>query len=91
MNNPFQEIDNRLERIELLLSKLVDEKKVEINSEINIIDGKELCKKLGITIVTLIRWKAKGKVPYLQIGGLIRYNLSEVLKALENKKSYHNK
>lgn len=56
--------------------------------KIDLIDGYELCKRLGITIQTLIRWKAKGKLPYLQIGASIRYDYFKVLEALEvsNKK-----
>lgn len=55
----------------------------ETTPEPCIINGDELCKKLGITMQTLIRWKHKGKVPYLQIGASIRYDLNKVLQALE--------
>jgi hypothetical protein len=50
-----------------------------------IIDGEDLSKKLGITIQTLIRWRQKGKIPYLQIGNSIRYDLHKVLDSLESK------
>lgn len=48
-----------------------------------IITGEELCKKLDVTIQTLIRWRQKGKIPYLQIGSSIRYDLNKVIEALE--------
>lgn len=51
-----------------------------------LITGDELCLKLGVTIQTLIRWRQKGKIPYLQVGGSIRYDLNKVLDALEVKK-----
>lgn len=52
-----------------------------------IITGEDLAKKLGVTIQTLIRWRQKGKIPFLQIGNSIRYDLYKVLESLEaNKK-----
>jgi len=50
--------------------------------------GDEVCEKLGITIQTLIRWRQKGKVPYLKLGSSIRYDFNKVIEALEvgNKK-----
>ena len=51
--------------------------------EPEIMTGEELCKKLDVTIQTLIRWRHKGKIPYLQIGSSIRYDFNKVLDALE--------
>ncbi len=48
-----------------------------------IITGDELCKKLNVTTQTLIKWRQKGKIPYLQLGASIRYDLEKVLDALE--------
>ena len=50
------------------------------------INTKELCSFLDITQPTLIRWRKKGKVPFLKIGSRILYQKSAVLSALENKK-----
>jgi len=56
-------------------------------SKPEIITGEELCKKLDVTIQTLIRWRQKGRVPYMQLGSSIRYDLIKVLDAIEvNKK-----
>lgn len=51
-----------------------------------IICGKELCNRLGITGPTLIKWRQKNKIPFLIIGKSIRYNWPNVVKKLENKK-----
>ena len=48
-----------------------------------ILTGEELCKKLGITIQSVIRWRHKGKIPFLRIGSSIRYDFNKVLEALE--------
>lgn len=55
----------------------------EAKPETIIVDNDALCEKLGISLPTLIRWRHKGKIPFLQIGSAIRYDLNAVLKALE--------
>lgn len=51
-----------------------------------IIDGKELMRRLDVSEPTLIRWRKKGKIPYIQFGCTIRYRYQAVLDALEVKK-----
>lgn len=43
----------------------------------------ELCKFLRISEPTVIRMKKRGKIPFIAIGGSIRYDLPKVLMALE--------
>lgn len=50
------------------------------------INTKELLTFLDITEPTLIRWRSKGKIPFLKIGSRILYQKTEVIRALENKK-----
>jgi excisionase family DNA binding protein len=47
------------------------------------ITTKQLCEFLGITEPTVIRWRKKGKIPFLQIGSSIRFKLSSVIASLE--------
>ena len=51
------------------------------------ITTKQLCEFLGITEPTVIRWRKKGKIPFLQIGSSIRFNLTSVVAALEVSKN----
>ena len=51
-----------------------------------IINTEELCKKLRITEPTVIRYRKRNKIPFLQLGASIRYNWPEVLKALDSLK-----
>ena len=44
---------------------------------------KEVCRFIGITEPTIIRWRKKGKIPFKQLGASIRYNLDDVIIALE--------
>ncbi|WP_295652251.1 helix-turn-helix domain-containing protein [uncultured Mucilaginibacter sp.] len=54
------------------------------------VSTKELCSFLDITEPTLIRWRKKGKIPFLKIGSRILYQKSAVLTAIENKKGASN-
>jgi excisionase family DNA binding protein len=46
------------------------------------VSTKEICKFLNITEPTLIRWRQKGKIPFLRIGGRLMYQKSAVVEAL---------
>lgn len=51
------------------------------------INQRELCTFLGLTEPTVIRWRKKGKIPFMQIGSAIRYDVNTVIEALEGGKS----
>jgi excisionase family DNA binding protein len=87
MSNPFEMIDARLSTIESLLISLKHDTSHPLTTQNEQpISTKELISFLDITEPTLIRWKKKGKIPFLQIGSRILYQKSAVLAALENKK-----
>jgi DNA repair ATPase RecN len=48
--------------------------------------GKEICKKFGISIQTLIRWRNSGKVPGYRQGGRVFYLAGEVENFIKNGK-----
>ena len=73
------------ESFQAILSKFTAN--ISVPSSIEIIDGVELRKRLGITETTLIRYKKKGQIPYLKVGSSLRYNWFAVVQALEMKKS----
>lgn len=50
------------------------------------VNTKEICSFLDVTEPTLIRWRKKGKIPFLQVGSRILYQKSAVIKALESKR-----
>lgn len=50
------------------------------------VSTKEICEFLSITEPTLIRWRNRGKIPFLKIGTNIRYDKAAVLKAIEAPK-----
>ena len=58
----------------------------EPNLEYNIITEKELSKRLGISKVTLHKYRKQGKIPFSQVGRTIRYDYKEVMETIKFKK-----
>lgn len=88
MDNPFQAILTRIDEIERKID-LLQSCGATIrpkNDDPRIINTKELCKILNVTEPTIIRWRRKGKIPFMQIGSAVRFNLNDVLKSLEEKR-----
>ena len=56
------------------------------NLEYNIITEKELSKRLSISKVTLHKYRKEGKIPFSQVGRIIRYDYKEVMETLKFKK-----
>jgi excisionase family DNA binding protein len=83
MNNPFEELNIRLERIEGLIAGINIPDKHLLPEKL--MTTKEICDFLGITEPTLIRRKKKGQIPFLEIGGAIRFDKTAVIRALEKK------
>jgi predicted DNA-binding transcriptional regulator AlpA len=83
-------LEEKQSNIEKLLKELLERLPASTSSTytpIEIIDVKTLSSRLGISEPTIIKWRNKKKVPFIQMGGSIRYDWHQVCKALENKKS----
>jgi hypothetical protein len=78
MNNPFESIMNELNEIKQMVAV---QRTTEAAPEI--IDRKELQKRLKVSEPTIISWDKKKKIPCFRIGSAIRYDWNKVLKALE--------
>lgn len=88
MENPFDRLEQRLINIENLLKQSHSNEGAVVTAPREIIDSKTLCLRLGITEPTLIKWRNRKKVPFLKLGGSIRYDWNQVCDALNgtNKK-----
>lgn len=87
MENPFQIIASRLTNIEsLLIEHFATPEERKPSKEKTIVDTQQLSEKLNVTVVTVQRWRDRGKIPFFQAGGVIRYDLDAVLEALSKKK-----
>lgn len=87
IQNPFAILDARLANIEGLLIDLKHPEAIKLeNQPKTILDTDQLMAKLGVTRPTLSKWRKEGRIPYIQVGAVVRYDLDKVLEALENKK-----
>ena len=57
----------------------------EPNLEYNIITEKELSERIGISKVTLHKYRKEGKIPFSKVGRTIRYDYKEVMETLKYK------
>lgn len=87
IQNPFAVLEAKLANIEGLL---IDLKHPEVSNQTRksqtILDTDELMAKLGVTRPTLSKWRKEGRIPFIQVGAVVRYDLDKVLEALESKK-----
>ncbi len=58
------------------------------NLEYNIITEKELSERIGISKVTLHKYRKQGKIPFSKVGRTIRYDYKEVMETLKYKQWY---
>jgi hypothetical protein len=79
-NNPFDELNERLDRVEKLLLRPSPGQ-----SSIEIINRKELQGRLNISEASVIDWGRRGWIPEIRMGSSIRYNWPEVVRALEER------
>lgn len=87
LQNPFAIIDARLANIEGLLLDLKHPEATKAENQTkNILDTDQLMSKLGVTRPTLSKWRKENRIPFIQVGAVVRYDLDKVLEALGNKK-----
>lgn len=67
---------------------VIEENQKNRDSE-KLMDAKELCKFLGISLSTLNVWKASAKIPFKRLGKRVFFVKEDVLKTLED--SNYNK
>lgn len=87
IQNPFAILDARLANIEGLLIDLKHPDSINLDKHPKtILDTDQLMVKLGVTRPTLLKWRKEGRIPFIQVGSVVRYDLDKVLEALESKK-----
>jgi len=92
MNNPFVQIDERLQRIEELLST-IKKHPVEIGkaeSQKPIYSIRELAAFLGCSVTTAQKLKNSGRIPFRQFGRKIIFDGKEVLEAVRHHGQKYN-
>ncbi|WP_254526971.1 MULTISPECIES: helix-turn-helix domain-containing protein [unclassified Sphingobacterium] len=57
-----------------------------VESEPKLIDSDEMCARFGITRQTIKQWRERNEIPYVQIGGIYRYDYNKIIKIKETKR-----
>lgn len=71
--------------IDLAVDKAVAKER-EKQSEIILMDSDQICSKFGITRQTLQLWRERKEIPYIQIGGIYRYDFNKIIQLKETKR-----
>ena len=74
-----------IEQIRSVVREEMKDETISGKAAREIITPDELCKRLGLSIGTLIRYRKKRKIPWLEVGSSIRYDFEKVCQALEKK------
>jgi hypothetical protein len=81
-NNPFDILHDEIKILKELITKLP----IQTGSlPDEIIDRKELCKRLAVSEPTAIRLGRRGDIPEIKLGDSIRYNWRTVVECLDKK------
>lgn len=51
----------------------------------DIVNQRGICERFDLSEPTVIRWRNKGKIPFMRIGSAIRYDVNAVAQALSAK------
>jgi predicted DNA-binding transcriptional regulator AlpA len=87
LQNPFAILEAKLANIEGLLIDLKHPEASQTNKQSQtILDTDQLMAKLGVTRPTLSKWRKENRIPFIQVGAVVRYDLDKVLEVLESKK-----
>jgi len=87
MENPFEELNQKLENVEKMLLAVLDvlsnQEKQKLQSEQSeLLTRNEVCDLLNITLPTLHQWGKNGTLVGTKIGTRIRYSRSEINEIL---------
>jgi excisionase family DNA binding protein len=76
MENPFEQLNTKLDELQVLFNN-----KTTVEPE-TILSKKEVTELLGITINTLSKYTKEGTIPAFGIGTRVLYKKSDVLNSL---------
>lgn len=82
MENPFENLENRLTTIEHKLDRLIERIENPQNSVPTWITSKQLAQHLGVSVSTVTKLRVS-KIPYYKLGGKIYFKKQEIDKWIE--------
>lgn len=78
MNNPFDTIEKRLDKIEAGIMELAKAPKPEPTTREKYLTIEQVAELLSVSRVTLWHWDKKGILESVRVGNLRRYRLSDI-------------
>lgn len=79
MENPFEIINERLERIESLLNQIINKKDIVNNTIVNeIMTVKEVADYLSLSVPTIYGLNSKREIPCMKRGKRLYFNKTEI-------------
>ena len=81
------EVTELQELIENSVKKVLEQTASKQPTDPVLLTRNQVCKLLGISLVTLTEWIKQGKIPALRIGSRIRFKQNDVLNSLHEIKS----
>jgi hypothetical protein len=85
LQNPFECINEKLENFNATLNQIVQNQTTTTPGPL-ILTGDQIQEKLNITRQTLFRWRKQKRIPFIQVGSIIRYDFHKIVEALEKNK-----
>jgi excisionase family DNA binding protein len=84
------QLHTRIDGIEATLKDLITPRQPKYRQSIELIDTSELCKRLSVTEPTVIAWRNSRKIPFIKIGGVVRFDWAGILLYLQNNGGANN-
>jgi excisionase family DNA binding protein len=84
------QLTTRIDGIEAALKDLITPRQPKTRQSIELIDTNELCRRLSVTEPTVISWRNNRKIPFIKIGGIVRFDWAGILLHLQNNGGFNN-
>ena len=88
MDNPFELLLSRFNKMEALLLTIIEKSEKE---EDKLLTTQEVAKLFSVTNVTISSWISKGLLTPCSMGGRNYFKYSEVLESMKTLKKYKTK
>ena len=84
-----QEQEEKLDELAGKISRLPNRRKKMFESLMNkkLLDSKEVCEILGVSLPTLRRWIARNEIKFIRVCRYIRFPSEEIFRLVENQEA----
>ncbi|PTM11094.1 MAG: hypothetical protein DA408_14475 [Bacteroidetes bacterium] len=87
MNNPFELLAAKLDKIENLLTWIAERPEQEETEQERLLDKKQAAKVLGVSVSTIDNMRRDGFLTPYRFGKAVRFKLSDLYELTEKRKA----